>query len=251
MAREVKDNPRGAPVVDDGTTSDTLFPTVAVSDTINTLAHAYAAYVVLPVSMPAALGFALVALASAFGTLRFGFSPRIFRAGNDSLAELAAYVGLSLIGRAAATGPLSFLSTLDTTVFAVTLACVGAVARGLPKAVSDAVRTVVASSTFIIPVLVNGALRGDAVMVRRRADTTAVLNALNRIDTLTRQCAGFQCALVCCRWHCGAARAPHFSYGTSPRGLVSFHDFNRLGRHCTSSACQQGVLLGLHDLAVF
>lgn len=154
-----------APEVDDGTTSDTLFPSVAVSDAINAIAHAYAAWVVLPASLPACLGFALVAAAAAVGTARFGCSARLFRPGNEALAELAAFVGLPLVGSAAVLRNAgAYFSGVDPTAFAVSLAAVGAVVRGLPTSAAEAVRTVLVAATFIVPVVIDGVLRGDAVM---------------------------------------------------------------------------------------
>ena len=164
----VKENPKGkqAIVVDDGSTGDALFPSVAVSDAINTAAHVFAAWVVLPVSLYAALGFALVAIAAAFGTARFGINARLFRPGNESLAEIAAFVGLPLIGFAASARYLPATVSVDVTVLAVVLACIGAVARGFPHAATDAIRTIVVSATFIVGLVYDGAIRRDGVLVR-------------------------------------------------------------------------------------
>ena len=67
------------------------YPSVALSDSFNAAAHlaaAAAAQTAQP-QLPAWLGFALVALAAAVGTLRFGFYPSIFAQANDDLARLA------------------------------------------------------------------------------------------------------------------------------------------------------------------
>lgn len=157
--------PRASPAVDD---DPTLFPTVAVSDAVNAIAQAAAAWLVLPVSYIASLGFLLVAAAAAFGTGRFGFSVRIFRTGHDSLVELSAFAGLPLVGYAAAQYVLSeqTLKLIDPTVLAVLLAALGCVARGLPKAAVDGVRTVVVALAFIVPVVAAGVVRRDALLVR-------------------------------------------------------------------------------------
>merc|ERR1711934_754741 len=76
------------------------YPSVALSDSFNAAAHlaaAAAAQTAQP-QLPAWLGFALVALAAAVGTLRFGFYPSIFAQANDDLARLAGFLGLPLVG---------------------------------------------------------------------------------------------------------------------------------------------------------
>ena len=73
-----------------------LYPSIAISDLYNGVAHLYAASLVG--SGRASLGFYIVACASLVGTLRFGFSESLFAKMNGSLAEYAAYVGLPLIG---------------------------------------------------------------------------------------------------------------------------------------------------------
>ena len=156
---------RASHAVDD---DPTLFPTVAISDAVNAIAHAVAAWLVLPASYIASLGFVLVAAAAAFGTGRFGFSVRLFRPGHDSLVELSAFAGLPLVGYAAAQFILSeqTLKLIDPTVLVVLLAALGGVARGLPKAAVDGVRAVVVALTFIIPVVAAGVIRRDALLVR-------------------------------------------------------------------------------------
>jgi len=157
-----------SPVVDDGSAGDRLFPSVAFSDAINALAHAAAAWIVLPKSLYAAIGFTLVAVAAAFGAARFGFSARIFRRANESVAELAAFIGLPLVGFAVAAQFVNpdLVEAIDPTIVVVALATVGAIARGLPKEHADAVRTAIVAPAFIIPVVWNGITRSDAVMVR-------------------------------------------------------------------------------------
>ena len=75
-----------------------LYPTVAISDAFNTACHLYAASVVAQSNVLAAYGFFLVALASGLGTVRFAFSESMFAQVNLDMAEVAAFVGLPLIG---------------------------------------------------------------------------------------------------------------------------------------------------------
>ena len=75
-----------------------LYPSVAISDAFNTGCHGAAAVLALRSASPggevACTGFALVAVASLVGTLRFGFSSKLFAPANEALADLAAFVGL-------------------------------------------------------------------------------------------------------------------------------------------------------------
>lgn len=73
-----------------------LYPTIAISDLFNGIAHLYAGSLVE--NDIASLGFYIVACASLVGTMRFGFSESLFSKMNAGLARYAAYVGLPLIG---------------------------------------------------------------------------------------------------------------------------------------------------------
>ena len=103
-----------------------LYPTVAISDAFNTVLHAAAAVVVLykPTSgnEAAAIGFALVAIASFVGTLRFGFSTA-FAPANESLAGLAAFVGLPLIGSGFLCSAVGYQEDSNGLLVAFTAAC--------------------------------------------------------------------------------------------------------------------------------
>jgi len=73
--------------------------TIAVSDAFNVFGHAFAAAIALRAgNRLAALGFASVALAAAFGVLRYGVCPPGFRAANKAYANLAGFVGMPLVG---------------------------------------------------------------------------------------------------------------------------------------------------------
>ena len=197
-------------VVDDGSAGDSLFPSVAFSDAINALAHAAAACIVLPISLYAAIGFSLVAVAAAFGTARFGFSARIFRPANESVAELAAFIGLPLVGFAVAAQFVNpdLVEAIDPTIFVVTLATVGALARGLPKEHADAVRTAIVAPSFIIPVVWNDITRGDAVMVREGAGHYHAVLDVATCPPCKCRTGGVRLALCSC-WPCRTPR-PNF-----------------------------------------
>ena len=99
-----------------------LYPTIAVSDAFNTACHGagshrlrfiHIVHTLASISIAAAwlswnaepegsawLGFTLVAIASGVGTLRFGVSESLFSGANAKLADLAAFVGLPLVGLA-------------------------------------------------------------------------------------------------------------------------------------------------------
>ena len=89
-----------APASGEGLLSGGLYPTVAVSDAFNAAAHGWAAVKMHEAGeQPAAMGFGLVAVAATVGTLRFGASERLLAQANGDLADLAAFVGLPLVGR--------------------------------------------------------------------------------------------------------------------------------------------------------
>lgn len=75
------------------------YPTIAVSDfVLSSVAWAcvYEGFLLHGQLFPA-FGYMLVAIASAFGVLRFGFSPLKFRALNETTAETAAFVGTPMV----------------------------------------------------------------------------------------------------------------------------------------------------------
>ena len=83
------DGAGGAPVPTTAGTG-TLYPSIAVSDAFNTAGHCYAAWAAIQHGRTdAALGFAVVAVAAFFGTLRFGVSETTFAGLNGRLADLA------------------------------------------------------------------------------------------------------------------------------------------------------------------
>lgn len=132
-----------------------LYPTVAVSDAVNFIGHAWAARQAYIADEPdAALGFALVAEAAMVGTLRFGFSERLLAQANGDLADLAAYVGLPLVG-------LSFAQKVGGIVVPceqkaagiVMLASLGAVCRSLPEKSQELAKVLLNVVCFVAPIL--------------------------------------------------------------------------------------------------
>jgi len=103
--------------------------------------------------LTAALGFGTVALAAAVGVLRFGFSAK-FAEVNASLAKLAAFVGLPMVGLAFAVqgGLLPQPSAVDVICYILFYAVTGAVARGLPQRASEPAQVLFNSICFILPV---------------------------------------------------------------------------------------------------
>jgi hypothetical protein len=157
-----------AAVMDDGTTGDALFLSVAISDLINAVAHGYAASVMTTVSVPAALGFGIVAIAAFIGTLRFGVSARTFRPANEGLAEMAGVVGLPLVGFAAALHVLPYnhwVLRVEPVVISVALSLLFTVLQTLPAAVRNEGRKLVATIFFIGPVLLAGLFLRDWKLV--------------------------------------------------------------------------------------
>ena len=65
-----------------------LYPSIAVSDAFSSAAHLVAATVAREAhpDKPAWVGFAIVAVASFIGTLRFGFSEKYFSKANEVLS---------------------------------------------------------------------------------------------------------------------------------------------------------------------
>ena len=76
-----------------------LYPTIAVSDAFNVAGHVFAAALAREKGNTlAAIGFSTVALAGTVGVFRFGFSESLFAAANGYLADVAAFIGLPLVG---------------------------------------------------------------------------------------------------------------------------------------------------------
>ena len=135
-----------------------LYPTVALSDAVNCIGHAWAAKQAYAVGEPdAALGFALVAEAALVGTLRFGMSERLLAKANGDLADLAAFVGLPLIGLSFAQRWARVVLPCDTKAAAIVgLAGLGAVCRSLPDNLQELAKVLLNVVCFVGPVLAYG-----------------------------------------------------------------------------------------------
>ena len=142
-----------------------LFPTVALSDAVNTFGHAWAAAVAYSVggtASDAGLGFALVAVASLVGTLRFGLSERLLAKANGDLADLAAFIGLPMVGLSFGQRWLSHTLLCDEKAAAiVALAGLGAMARSLPEAGQELAKVLLNVFCFVLPILGYGAANED------------------------------------------------------------------------------------------
>lgn len=164
-----------------------LYPTVAISDAFNTVTHALAAIALAQLAPTsahradlAAVGFASVAFAATLGTLRFGLSEYHFAAVNGATAHFAAYVGLPLVGFAAATssalsnGPqsswcaplTSVLSNVDPALFTVALSWICLLSTNtFAAALEDLVKVLLNVVLFIWPVAALGLHHSDRALL--------------------------------------------------------------------------------------
>lgn len=134
-----------------------LYPTVAVSDAVNTVAHAYAAYITynrVSYTGFAALGFGAVAVASFVGTLRFGFSEDLFAKANNDLANVAAFCGLPLVGLAyyLRHGALAGLSPVEVVGFVLGCSAIAAAVNSLSERKAELLRLLFNVFFFIGPI---------------------------------------------------------------------------------------------------
>jgi hypothetical protein len=176
-----------------------LYPSIAVSDGVNTACCLRAAQVASRKGRPdVALGCALVALASGVGTLRFGLFPRQLAYWNGLLAGLGGTVGVPLIGlgfaRARGIEPLPGLleaaEPFPSKVLAVLVGAGLLVTLGTPPAVAELYTTLVCVAGFGCMLLAEGsgnptALAAVALFVlaglvvgNSRKDADAVLGVL-------------------------------------------------------------------------
>jgi hypothetical protein len=115
-----------------------LYPTVAFSDAFNAAGHFYGALLCFEKGERlAGCGLMTVALAAFVGVLRFGFSESMFAGANGHLADVAAFVGLPLVGlaylsRCSGALPLTLwelFASYDRTSVILGLVCVEALTR--------------------------------------------------------------------------------------------------------------------------
>lgn len=143
-----------------------MYPTIAASDAFfaaTSLAAARVAYQGAP-SLPAWIGFALVAFAATVGTLRFGFAERLLAKANSDMAGLTAYVGLPLVG-------LSFalrwgvVQSADACAFAVGCAAVHTCSASLSEGGQELLKIALNVVFFLAPIVGYGASRRDAPLL--------------------------------------------------------------------------------------
>ena len=160
-----------------------LYPTVAVSDLVNAAGHAYGAYVCYSSNPNAAIGLLYVAAAAAVGVLRFGFNGKLFAPANGAWAEVAGFIGLPLVGHAslqrlllgtpalltsATTSQLvTFLTFLfQPSAYLSMLVLMYVAFKGYcSEAGLSAARTGVAFTGFVLPLVVDGVLKGNYMLV--------------------------------------------------------------------------------------
>lgn len=133
---------------------DGLYPTVALSDFCSATAHAYASYRAYEAgAVQAAAGFALVVAASLVGVLRFGYSEKFFAQANGDLADLAAYLGLPLVGfHFASTWAAAAPFVPDAFSFAVFCSAVCSARRSAPEAADEVLKILFNVGAFVVPV---------------------------------------------------------------------------------------------------
>jgi len=145
-----------------------LYPTVAVSDCFLALTHYYSAGLAFYSSptQPAFVGFSLVAIAATVGTARFGFSESLFAGANEDLANLAACVGLPLIGCTFATvgGLVEPLPPTNLLALACTGAALACLVKAIPAGSEEFLKVLVNLCLFILPVAKVGYDRQDWVL---------------------------------------------------------------------------------------
>jgi hypothetical protein len=147
-----------------------LYPTIAVSDGVNTACCVRAAHIASLKGRPdVALGCALVAVASGVGTLRFGLWPRQLAYWNGLLAGVGGTVGVPLIGlgfaRARGFEPLPGLLEISepfpTKVLAVLAGAGLLVTLGTPPAAAELYTTLVCVVGFGCMLLAEGGGRDN------------------------------------------------------------------------------------------
>ncbi|GMH53981.1 hypothetical protein TrVE_jg10199 [Triparma verrucosa] len=144
-----------------------LYPTVAVTDTVNAAAHYYAAAVCFNADRSeAAWGFLTVAFAATIGVARFGFHEHLFAKTNGDLADFAAFVGLPLVGRSFMPSLAPFWSfypycaKLTSFEYIITLCFVEQITRALPK-IKDDLKVLPNVLLFVVPVLLSSYQREE------------------------------------------------------------------------------------------
>lgn len=136
-----------------------LYPSIAVSDAFNVAGHAFAAALAREKgNTMAAIGFSTVALAGTVGVFRFGFSESMFAAANGYLADVAAFIGLPLVGHSimqlysgSLPGALKTISSQNPVAFVVALSCFEAMTRGLTEQQREFAKVLTNLTLFVGP----------------------------------------------------------------------------------------------------
>ena len=127
-----------------------LYPTIAISDAFNVAAHAYAAHLASSAgNLPAMLGFLTVCAAGTVGTARFAFDENLADLNSD-LADVAAFVGLPLVGSSFFRGVMA--DKFEVYSFVVLLVMVEALTRTFGKELRDLSKVFTNLLFFVGPV---------------------------------------------------------------------------------------------------
>jgi hypothetical protein len=115
-----------------------------------------------------AAGFFTVALAAFVGVLRFGFSESIFANANSHLADVAAFVGLPLVGltfmHADLAGkyiPWNYCGSINPVQFTLILVLLETISRSFNKKLRELSKIVANLIGFVGPVVVSAVMRND------------------------------------------------------------------------------------------
>ena len=127
------------------------YPTVAISDSFNVVGHLVAAQLAVRASqLDAAFGFLTVVVAATVGVYRFGFDEGYARPNGD-LADVAAVIGLPLVGRAFL--PSHYIDLCDLNAVVVLLAMWEALSRSFSKDLRELSKVLTNVLLFVGPIL--------------------------------------------------------------------------------------------------
>ena len=136
-----------------------LYPSLAISDCVTVTGHAIAALMCYKGGLlRSAAGFLSVSIAGSIGVYRFGFDEG-FAAIHANLTDLAAFVGLPLVGydyllyRCPGTLRLVAQKT-DPVIFALFLVLIETFTRSMHPSTRESIRTIINAGLFVIPALI-------------------------------------------------------------------------------------------------
>jgi hypothetical protein len=110
------------------------------------------------------IGFITVAIAGAIGVLRFGFSESLFAKANGDLADLAAFVGLPLVGYSfALKGKLFDTAMWNICILIMTLITLENISRSFTSQLRELSKIITNFVCFVIPVFMTCYANNDMI----------------------------------------------------------------------------------------